>query len=60
MPAQGAGSVQGAKCSHLAHSHFQLKHERLYHSVDGPEDAHGRARDLEELARYEHRLWSRD
>lgn len=29
----------------------QLKHERLRHSVDGSEDARGRARDLEERAR---------
>lgn len=31
--------------------HFQLRHERLHHSVDGPEDARGRARYLEERAR---------
>lgn len=31
--------------------HFQLRHERLHHSVDGPEDARGRARYLEERTR---------
>lgn len=31
--------------------HFQLRHERLHHSVNGPEDARGRAWYLEERTR---------